>query len=85
MAELLNNVREALLTRQEVERITGLGRSALAERRNPKSKQYDPSFPAPVTVGGANSVRYVESEVQAWVNSKIKAARTAKNTAGGGV
>lgn len=75
MAELLNNVREALLTRQEVERITGLGRSALAERRNPKSKQYDPGFPEPVTVGGTNSVRYVESEVLAWVNNKIKAAR----------
>jgi len=75
MAELLSNIREALLTRQEVERITGLGRSALAERRNPKSKQYDPAFPSPVTIGGANSVRYVASEVEAWVRAKIEASR----------
>ncbi|MFZ5483734.1 MAG: helix-turn-helix transcriptional regulator [Pseudomonadota bacterium] len=75
MAEPLNNIREALLTRQEVERITGLGRSALAERRNPKSKQYDPTFPSPVTIGGANSVRYVASEVEAWVRAKIEAGR----------
>jgi prophage regulatory protein len=77
MAELLSQVRESLLTRLEVERRTGLGRSALAERRNPKSKQYDPTFPAPVTVGGANSVRYVESEVMAWIAAKIEASRQA--------
>lgn len=75
MTELLQQVREALLTRQEVERRTGLGRSALAERRNPKSKQFDPLFPKPVQLGGANSIRFVESEISAWIASKIEASR----------
>ena len=79
MVELLNHIRESLLTRQQVERITGLGRSALAERRNPKSAQYDPLFPAPITLSGANSKRYVESEVMAWVRAKIEASRAGRS------
>ena len=77
MAELLNQIRETLITDNEVGRITGLGRTARAERRNPRSKYYDPSFPKGVQLGGANSVRYVESEVMAWVKAKIEASRKA--------
>lgn len=75
MPELLSGVCENLINDAEVGRITGIGRTARAERRNPKSKYYDPAFPKAVTIGGANSVRYVESEVRAWVRAKIEASR----------
>ena len=80
MADTSTTVREALLPRREAERITGLGRSAIAERRNPNSKHYDPTFPAPIKLAGSNSVRYVESELLAWVHTKIQTARTKPST-----
>lgn len=76
MADTSTAVRETLLPRREAERITGLGRSAIAERRNPNSKHYDPTFPTPIKLAGSNSVRYVESEVYAYVHKKIQNART---------
>lgn len=76
MAELLQNIKEALLRRQEVERLTSIGRSALYERTNPTSRYYDPDFPKPVSIGGGNSVRWVASEVQNWIALKIKQSRT---------
>lgn len=76
MADSSSIVRESLLPRREVERVTGMGRSALAERRNPDSKHYDPTFPAPIKLAGSNSVRYVESEVLEWVHKKIQSSRT---------
>lgn len=76
MADLLSNVKEALLRRQDVERLTGLGRTAIFERLNPRSKYHDPSFPRPVQIGGGgNSTRYVASEVDTWVKAKIEASR----------
>jgi prophage regulatory protein len=70
MVELTNAVTDALLKRQEVERVTGLGRSAIYARMDPEHPQYDPSFPVPVPVG-SNAVRWVASEVDAWVAARI--------------
>jgi prophage regulatory protein len=67
---------EALIRRQDVERITGMGRTAIWERLNPNSKYFDPEFPKPVSLGGANSVRWVKSEVSSWVHKKIEIDRT---------
>lgn len=75
MAELHHQIKEVLLRRQDVERVTGLGRSALFERLNPKSKYFDPDFPRAVSVGGPNSLRWVESEVQAYIANKIRQSR----------
>lgn len=79
MAELIHHVKEALLKRQEVERLTGLGRSAIYARLNPKHPQHDPSFPKPVALGGRpdapTCVRWVESEVQAWIAQQIERSR----------
>jgi prophage regulatory protein len=78
MAEMIGHIKDALLRRQEVERVTGLGRSAIYERMNPKSKQYDPSFPKPVCIGGPadspTAVRWPSSSVNAWIQSKITAS-----------
>jgi len=79
MAELIHHVKEALLKRQEVERLTGLGRSAIYARLNQQHPQHDPSFPKPVTLGGRpeapTCVRWVESEVQAWIAQQIERSR----------
>lgn len=77
MAESLINVKEALIRRQDVERLTGLGRSAIFERLNPNSRYHDPKFPKPINIGGSNSTRWIESEVQTWIQGKIEASRKA--------
>jgi prophage regulatory protein len=63
--------RERLIRRSEVERITGLPRSSIYER-NAK----DPDWPKPVRLG-PNTVAWVESEVLAWVDSRIRRHRVA--------
>ncbi|MCP5191022.1 MAG: AlpA family phage regulatory protein [Pseudomonadales bacterium] len=75
MGELLQNIKEVLLRRQDVERVTGLGRSALWERLNPDSRYYDPDFPKPISLGSSNSVRWVATEVYGWVQHKIQSSR----------
>lgn len=50
----------------ELKSMIGIGRSTIYNKRNPNSKQFDPSFPRPRSLG-ANTVAWVESEVQAWM------------------
>lgn len=44
----------------------GIGRSSIYNKLNPKSKHYDPTFPATKRLG-PNSVAWLESEVEAWM------------------
>ena len=44
----------------------GIGRSTIYNKLNPKSKQFDPTFPKPRSLG-ANTVAWLESEVLAWM------------------
>lgn len=74
MAEL-----NALLRRQDVEKLTGLGRSAIYARLDPNHPQHDPAFPKPVPMG-THAVRWVESEVSAWIHTRI-AARDSRQAA----
>ena len=57
---------DRLMRRQEVEKITGLGRSSIYRLMQKGD------FPRPVRVGPA-AVRWRESEVKAWVNSRPRA------------
>lgn len=70
----------ALLKRQEVERLVGLGHAAIYARMNPSHPQYDPSFPKPVPVSGPINkpvaVRWVSTEVQEWIKARIAARDT---------
>ena len=54
---------DRLMRRQEVEKITGLGRSSIYRLMQKGD------FPRPVRVGPA-AVRWMESEVTAWVESR---------------
>lgn len=50
---------------------TGLSRSSIYNKLDAKSPHYDPTFPRQIRLGAA-SVAWVESEVEEWVNSRIK-------------
>ena len=53
---------------------TGLSRSTLYEMMDVKSKRYDPTFPRGIKLTEA-TVCWLESEVNAWIESKIKQSR----------
>lgn len=63
-----------LLRRKEVEQTLGISRSSIYARLDPKSTQYDPTFPRPIQLGGA--VAWVNSEIQAFIDLKISARNT---------
>lgn len=66
-----------LLPRREVETLVGLRRSALYCRLDPRSPHYDPTFPKPVPIGGTpgkpTAVRWLSTEIDAWIASRIAA------------
>ena len=64
--------RGKIIRLSRVEELTGLQRSSIYNRMNPKSRYYDPSFPCQFslseTAGGA--VGWYEGEVLAWVTRR---------------
>ena len=68
-----------MIKRIDVEKMTGLSRSTIYDRINPKSKRYDPDFPKPVKFG--HLTRWRLSEVQSWIQSKIEARNLQQKTA----
>ena len=56
-------MRDRLLRRREVERITGLSRSSIYRLKQ------DGDFPRPVRVG-PSAVRWKESDIAAWLESR---------------
>ncbi|WP_428718852.1 helix-turn-helix transcriptional regulator [Undibacterium curvum] len=66
-----------LLRRSQVEALTGLKRSSIYGRLNPNCKQFDETFPKPISLSATNhgSVAWLEVEVTAWIESRIMASR----------
>lgn len=69
-----------ILRRRQVEARTGLARSTLYDRLNPHSPRYSPSFPKPIKLGEAGgrraiAVGWIESEIDAWIESCATASR----------
>jgi predicted DNA-binding transcriptional regulator AlpA len=66
-----------LLRRVQVEALTGLKRSSIYGRLNPNCKQFDETFPKPISLSPTNrgSVAWLEVEVMAWIRSRIVATR----------
>ena len=58
----------ALLKRIEVQRRLNIARATLYAKLNPEDPSYDPAFPVPVRIG-ARAVRWIESEVEAYIAS----------------
>ncbi len=53
----------------QVKQDTGLSRSTIYNKLNPKSPHYDSSFPKPIKLG-ARSIGFYAHEVQAWILSR---------------
>ena len=59
----------------DVMRKTGLSRSGIYAKQNPKDKRrYDASFPKGVKLG-ANTTAWPSEEVDAWLQARIAASR----------
>lgn len=61
-----------MLRLRDLEARLGLKRSTIYDRLNPKSPNYDASFPKRVLMGG-RSIAWVEAEVEQWIKSRISA------------
>lgn len=67
-----------ILRRKQVEARTGLARSTIYDRMNPRSKRYDKNFPKSVRLGSsedAKAVGWVESEISQWMDLCISQDR----------
>lgn len=56
---------------------TGLSRSSIYNKLNPKSAYHDPSFPSPISLG-ARAVGWDEQSVQNWIDKQIERSRNGK-------
>ena len=66
---MANPATERLIRRKEVEFRTGLKRSTMYARIK------EGSFPRPVSLGTPQCVAWVSSEVDTWIETRIRAAR----------
>lgn len=55
---------------------TGIARSIIYDWLNPKSPRYDSSFPKPRKLG-KQSVGWLESEIDGWINERAQASNEA--------
>nr|WP_280563539.1 MULTISPECIES: AlpA family transcriptional regulator [unclassified Chromohalobacter] len=62
---------QVLIKLKSVMQKTGLSRSSVYNKLDPKSPYYDPEFPRQVKLGRV-SVAWVESEVDTWIDSIIE-------------
>jgi prophage regulatory protein len=77
MTEILPLSSIAMIRQKQLQACTGLSRSAIYDRLNPQSPRHDPTFPKQVHLG-CRAVGFVESEVLAWLQSRISLRRRAK-------
>lgn len=59
---------------KQVIELTGLSRSTIYDVMNPKSTRYDPDFPKSIQLT-QGTVGWVYTEVEQWIENKIKQAR----------
>lgn len=57
-----------VLRLKEVVSLTGLSRSTIYDKQNPKSPRFDPTFPQKVYLG-ARAVGWFQKEIEAWLDS----------------
>jgi len=60
-----------VLRRKQVEARTGLSRSSIYDKLNPKSPRHDATFPIQVRLG-SDAVGWLESEINAWILSRVQ-------------
>lgn len=74
--EINSNLR--LIRLPEVKALTGLSRSSIYQKINPKSPYHDKLFPRPVSLASVSrgAVAWVDHEVQNWLRLRIAASRS---------
>ncbi|PSJ16203.1 helix-turn-helix transcriptional regulator [Nitrosomonas supralitoralis] len=70
-----NHQNHTLIRLPDLLRLTGLSRSSVYLRLNPKSKYFDEKFPAPVPLSSEirGGVAWLLSEINLWIESRIQA------------
>jgi len=68
MQEKLINITNQIIRLKELVAMTGLSRSTIYDKQNPKSPRFDPSFPQKISLG-TRAVGWFQREVEAWLNS----------------
>lgn len=63
-----------ILRRKQVEERTGLSRSTIYDKLSSASPRFDPTFPRAIRLG-PNAVGWVESEIIAWLLSRMQMNR----------
>ena len=63
-----------LIRRGELQQITGLSRSTIYDRMNPRSTRFDEDFPRPVKIG-KSAVGWVLAEVADYVSNLVQRSR----------
>jgi len=63
-----------ILRLKDVQQRIGVSRPTIYRWLDKTAKNHDPMFPRPVSLG-ANSVGWVEAELDAWLESRIRASR----------
>jgi prophage regulatory protein len=64
------NLTNQIIRLKDVLAITGLSRSTIYDKQDPKSTRFDPLFPKKVKLG-ARAVGWLKGEVEAWIDSMI--------------
>lgn len=58
-------MQDAIMRMKQVIVDTGVSRSSIYEKMNPKSKYFDPAFPKPLKLG-SRSIGFLSSELESW-------------------
>lgn len=66
-----------ILRRRQVEERTGLSRSTIYDRIDPKSPRFDSSFPKPYHLGNGRAVGWRESDIEGWIGAQLQCQRRA--------
>ena len=73
MASSTGTSQDRFQRRPAVETMTGLSRSSIYAKMDPRSPHHDPAFPKPVRLG-KRAVAWRESDIIAWMNSRESTA-----------
>lgn len=71
----MSSVALFILRRDSLRKRIGFSLAHIYAMMDPKSPSYDPSFPRPIRLG-ASAVGWLEHEVQAWLESRVRASRS---------
>ena len=69
MSNDLENESIKIIRLPKVSDISGLSRSTIYEKLNPRSRRYDKNFPKPIKLG-ASAVGWFQHEVHQWLLAK---------------